>query len=121
MTIPNRKLIRRDELVGKDVYDSNVRKVGTVTDIGFSEDAKPVLVITNKDSTEMTLPMESVDRLGDIVLLRADNLGGGTQIPQGQPTASEMSVSGNSRICVKCGAVNSLSARFCTKCRNQFF
>lgn len=120
MSSSSRKLIRRDELMGKDVYDFNARKVGTVADIAFSEDAKPVLVLAKPDKTEEMMPLEMVDRFGDIVLLKANS----TQAPVPPPVPTVNSTGGspsNGRICIKCGTVNPLTTRFCTQCRNQFY
>lgn len=120
MSSSSRKLIRRDELMGKDVYDFNARRVGKVTDIAFSEDAKPVLVLAKLDKTEETVPLDLVDRFGDIVLLKADSFQAtvAPPIPPGSPTGSAAS---NGRICIKCGTINPLTTRFCTQCRNQFY
>lgn len=121
MSDSGRKFFRRDEIVGKDVYDLEAKKVGSVSDLAFSSDAKPALVVTKQDKSEEIVPLESVDKLGDIVLLKVNRLGTAAQPSQTQPNIPDASPPTNSRICVKCGAVNSLTARFCTKCRNQFF
>lgn len=120
MSSSGRKLIRRDELIGKDAYDFNARKVGMVTDVAFSEDAKPVLVVVKPDKTEEMVPLDSVDRLGDIVLLKAAG-SPTTSAPPIRATVSSSSAPSNGRICIKCGAVNPLASKFCTQCRNQFY
>ncbi len=116
-----RKFFRRDEMMGKDVYDSDAKKVGSITDLAFSADTKPALVITKQDKSEEIVPLDSVDRLGDIVLLKVNRVVTATQTSQTQPNIPDASPPTNNRICIKCGAVNPLTARFCTKCRNQFF
>jgi sporulation protein YlmC with PRC-barrel domain len=120
MSSSSRKLIRRDELMGKDVYDFNARRVGTVTDIAFSEDAKPVLVLAKPDKTEEMMPLEMVDRFGDVVLLKA-NSAQAPATPAVPTVSSTGGATSNGRICVKCGTLNPLTTRFCTQCRNQFY
>lgn len=121
MSNSGRKFFRRDEIVGKDVYDSEAKKVGSVSDLAFSSDAKPALVVSKQDKSEEIVPLEFVDRLGDIVLLKVNRLSDAPQTSQTQPSQTDVSAPSSGRICVKCGQVNPLSARFCTKCRNQFF
>lgn len=120
MSSPKGRLIKRGEIVGKEVYDFDAKRLGTVADIGFGEDAKPVLVITKTDNTEEITPFDRIDRLGDIILLKGDSPQAtmATPIPSPSVTAS---ATGNVRICIKCGAANPLTTRFCTQCRNQFF
>ncbi len=120
MASPGRKLIKRDELIGKDVYDFNARKVGSITDIAFSEDARPMLMLAKPDKSEETIPLESVDRLGDIVLLKRDVVPVAASA-QNSKSDSPGSAPGSGRICIKCGAVNPLTTRFCIQCRNQFY
>lgn len=106
--------------MGKDVYDFNARRVGTITDVAFSEDAKPVLVLAKPDKTEEMMPLELVDRFGDIVLLKGNSAQAAVapSIPTVSPTGGAAS---NGRICIKCGTVNPITTRFCTQCRNQFY
>ena len=39
------KYLRREQLIGKDVYDAKARKVGTVVDIGYSKEGRSALII----------------------------------------------------------------------------
>lgn len=121
MSDSGRKFFRRDEIVGKDVYDLEAKKVGSVSDLAFSSDAKPALVVSKQDKSEEIVPLEFVDRLGDIVLLRVNRSGNAPAPTQTQSNNVNVSAPSSGRICVKCGQVNPLSVRFCTKCRNQFF
>ena len=112
---------RLEELVGKDVYDAKARKVGTVTDVGYSKDGKNALIIgierfetTSNPITDRelvlssllkgrfeTILFERVSEIGDIIILRPD-------------TETQ------TKACPICNRQHEKQAKFCVKCGHKF-
>ena len=97
--------IRR--LVGISVYDSNAFLLGTVKDIGLRDNySKIVIVISTTGQTESEVPWEQISKIGDIVLLKA----------QEPPKPVTAIASGKCNIC---GFANRQDSRFCEQCGNK--
>ncbi|MEM1521198.1 MAG: PRC-barrel domain-containing protein [Candidatus Korarchaeum sp.] len=70
-------MLRRDEVIGKEVVDSSGRKVGVVSDVVIDEEGKANLLIKAKilrggseKELEYTLPPSSILAVGDVVLVK---------------------------------------------------
>ena len=56
-----RNPFKPDELIGKDVYDAKLKKIGTVSDVTLS------LIVGN-----MSIPVEKIADAGDIIQLKEE-------------------------------------------------
>ncbi|HII03818.1 MAG TPA: hypothetical protein HA350_03420, partial [Candidatus Nitrosotenuis sp.] len=56
-------------IVGMSVYDSNAKKVGTAKQVGINSSHQVVLVITNKEGSDMTIDWAKIKKIGEIILL----------------------------------------------------
>lgn len=70
-------MIRREEVVGKEVIDSSARRVGVVSDVVIDEEGKANLLVKVKilrggseKELEYTLPPSSILAVGDVVLVK---------------------------------------------------
>jgi sporulation protein YlmC with PRC-barrel domain len=90
-----RRFFKREEIVGKDVYDLEGKHVGKVADLGFEPSGRTGLIVEiDKDKTEF-FDFSFIQAIGDIVLVRS------------RATAT---------VCPSCGSVVKPTATFCTKC-----
>jgi sporulation protein YlmC with PRC-barrel domain len=91
-----RKFFRREELEGKEVYDLEARRIGKVADIGISPNGKLRLIVEVEKGRTEFFEFESVQAIGDIVLIRS---GMAVRCPNcGSP------VRPGSAFCMRCGA-----------------
>lgn len=86
---------------GRAVYDENANKVGTAKQVGIDSAQSMVLVITNNDGTEGSVPWSSIRKVGEVVLL-------------GNPNESIQSSGPGG--CPSCGFVNKQGSKFCEEC-----
>lgn len=49
-------------IVGMSVYDSNAKKVGTAKQVGINSSHQVVLVITNKEGSDMTIDWAKIKK-----------------------------------------------------------
>ena len=91
-------------IVGMTVYDENAKRLGTAKQVGVDSSHSIVLVITNNEGSDVTIPWNRIKKIGEIVLL------GGTE---GQTTSSQ---SGQIGMCSNCGFVNKDGSKFCEEC-----
>ncbi len=54
---------------GRLVFDENANKVGTAKQVGIDETQSMVLVITQNDGTEGTIPWKNIRKVGEVILL----------------------------------------------------
>jgi sporulation protein YlmC with PRC-barrel domain len=90
------------KLVGMSVYDSNAYLQGSVKEIGLRQKSELVMVITTTEQTEREIRWGGILRIGDIILLRADE------------KAAESKAK-----CGKCGLENKPDSKFCEQCGNK--
>jgi len=83
---------------GKVVFDENANKIGTAKQVGIDSTQSMVLVITNEDGSEGSIPWNSIKKIGEVVLL-------------GNP--QEVSQPGK---CSNCGFGNKEGSKFCEEC-----
>lgn len=91
---------RREDVVGKEVIDNDARKIGSAKDLAWSNDGKLALVIELSDEEEAFLPFDEIERIGDVVFVRAKSA------LETAPTIA----------CPICKNRNPLEAKFCAKC-----
>ncbi|MFB5610141.1 MAG: zinc-ribbon domain-containing protein [Nitrosarchaeum sp.] len=83
---------------GRAVYDENANKVGIAKQVGIDSTQSMVLVITQKDGSEGSIPWNNIKKVGEVILL-------------GNP---EESVSPGK--CSNCGFGNKEGSKFCEEC-----
>lgn len=91
---------RREDVIGKEVIDSDARKIGLAKDLAWSTDGKLALVIEMSDEEEAFLPFNEIERIGDVVFVTAKTA------LENAPTIA----------CPICKHRNLLEAKFCAKC-----
>ena len=91
---------RREEVIGKDVIDSDANRIGSAKDLAWSEDGVFALVVEGVDEEESFLPFENVEKVGDVIFVKAK--------------ASLVSIP--TRPCPMCKHRNPMEAMFCAKC-----
>lgn len=91
---------RREDVVGKEVIDNDARRIGSAKDLAWSNDGKLALVIELSDEEEAFLPFDEIERIGDVVFVRAKSA------LETAPTIA----------CPICKNRNPLEAKFCAKC-----
>jgi len=86
--------------MGKEVIDSDAKRVGTSKDLAWSIDGGLALVIESSDEEEALLPFEEIERIGDVVFVKSKTT------LQTIPSVE----------CPVCKHRNPLEAKFCAKC-----
>jgi len=64
---------RREELIGKLVYNSKAMRVGEVIDVGYSKDGKVALVARIDKGREKVISFTQIEEIGDIILLSPES------------------------------------------------
>ena len=83
---------------GRAVYDENANKIGVAKQVGVDSTQSMVLVITQNDGTEGSIPWTSIKKVGEVILL-------------GNP--EESAPPGK---CSNCGFSNKEGSKFCEEC-----
>lgn len=118
-----KKYLSKDNVVGKQVIDSNAMIIGNVKDLAFDFEKKEVaLAITTRSGGEIVVVGGDVSNVGDIVLLnRKLELPAVPSTPA--PSVAIPSSTANKAVpqqvtglCPKCSYQNDASSRFCIKC-----
>ena len=89
-----------------DVYDSDARKAGTVSQVGVDQDLSLVLLVKAEDGTESVVPWSRIKTIGQILLL------GEGEEPQSDDTPDPGQ-------CPSCNYTNSADSKFCERCGND--
>jgi sporulation protein YlmC with PRC-barrel domain len=100
------KYHRREELIDKEVIESEAKRAGFIRDLAYTPEGKIALVVereTNKGELRETfLSFNKILKIGDVVLIKS---------------ADDLEVSSDSgRICPNCKERNPASAKYCHKC-----
>ncbi len=100
------KYHRREEIAGKEVIESDAKKVGTIKDIGYSLDGKAAFIVEQTIEKGRTqegyLSFDKIEKIGDVVLVKSvDDL---EIIPMVE------------RVCPNCKAKNPSDVKYCFKC-----
>ena len=91
---------RREELVGKEIIDSDAKKIGTAKDLAWTVDGGLALILEMSDEEEAFLPFDEVETIGDVVFVKAKFA------LETAPTV----------LCPMCKHRNPVEAKFCAKC-----
>jgi len=91
-------------IVGMTVYDENAKRVGTAKQVGVDSSHSIVLVITNIEGNDITVPWNKIQKVGEIVLL--GTLEGGISTSPSRQTGR----------CPSCDFVNNEESKFCEEC-----
>jgi sporulation protein YlmC with PRC-barrel domain len=91
---------RREDVIGKEIIDSDAKKVGSSKDIAWSDDGRLALIIETADEEEAFLPFDQIERIGDVVFIKAKSSF------ESVPTV----------VCPVCKHKNLTEAKFCAKC-----
>jgi sporulation protein YlmC with PRC-barrel domain len=91
---------RREEVIGKDVIDSDANKIGSAKDLAWSEDGVFAVIVEGADEEESFLPFDNVEKVGDVIFVKAK--GSLVSIP--------------TKTCPMCKHKNPIEAMFCAKC-----
>ncbi|QDI88729.1 zinc-ribbon domain-containing protein [Candidatus Nitrosopumilus sp. SW] len=83
---------------GRSVYDENANKIGIAKQVGIDSTQSMVLVITQNDGTEGSIPWKNIKKVGEVILL-------------GNP--EEIAPPGK---CSNCGFSNKEGSKFCEEC-----
>ena len=91
------------KLKGINVYDNNAILIGTVKDVGLSNNkSKIVMVISTTEQLEKEISWDVVIKVGDIVLIKAEK--------------EEVLDNGFQNKCKKCSFYNKDDSKFCEQC-----
>ena len=88
---------------GLSVYDENAKRIGVARQVGIDSNQTMVLVITQNDKTETTIPWGRIKKVGEVILL------GTTDTPAPVP----VNILGK---CSSCGFANKEGSKFCEQC-----
>jgi sporulation protein YlmC with PRC-barrel domain len=91
---------RREEVIGKEVVDSEAKKLGVTKDFAWSSDGRLALVIETGEEEESFLSFDEIEKIGDVVFVKAKSA----------------LVVAPSVICPVCKHKNLVEAKFCAKC-----
>jgi sporulation protein YlmC with PRC-barrel domain len=91
---------RREEVIGKEVVDSEAKKLGVTKDFAWSSDGRLALVIEVGEEEESFLSFDDIEKIGDVVFVKAKSA----------------LVVAPSVICPVCKHKNLVEAKFCAKC-----
>ncbi len=118
----SKPILKREDLVGKQVVSSEAKIVGTVSEVAFSANGRVILQLQAKDGTTAEMISgDSIFAIGDLILLKPPvavshaaelpQVGARQQVP---PPPFPGSIP--TKICARCGHANNQSAKFCIKC-----
>lgn len=85
---------------GMSVIDENAKRVGTAKQVGVDASQNVVLVITNNEGSDVTIPWSNIRKIGEVILL-------------GSSSATNTLQSG---ICPSCNYNNKVGSKFCEQC-----
>ena len=86
---------------GLPIYDENAKKIGNAKQVGVDSNQSVVLIITQNDGTEGSIPWISIKKVGEIILL-------------GNPETKPQVVKPAG--CPNCGFGNKDGSKFCEEC-----
>lgn len=91
---------------GLSVYDENAKKIGNAKQVGIDSNQTMVLVITQDDGSETSIPWTKVKKVGEVILL-------------GTPDASPPPETSQPGKCSSCEYANKEGSKFCEQCGNK--
>lgn len=95
-----------NSVIGMEVFDENVKRVGTVKQMGVDSSQSVVLVVTKNDGSEVNIRWNQIKKIGEIILLGSQD--------------SVSQTSGTSGFqCPSCGFDNKPGSKFCENCGSR--
>jgi sporulation protein YlmC with PRC-barrel domain len=108
-----------EKIIGMSTYDNNGQLVGKISEIGLRKISKGKVQfsfkITNpeKEITEVT--WDSIDKIGDIVILHEKSFDNNPQSSIDNNDTNGM-INQNCKICINCNYKNDIESTFCEEC-----
>ncbi|MEX0656049.1 MAG: zinc-ribbon domain-containing protein [Nitrosopumilaceae archaeon] len=93
-------------IIGMDVYDENLKKIGVVREMGVDSTQSVIIVVTKYNGAEESISWNRIKKIGEIILLGSKN-----------ESFVERHSSGKSDLkCPSCGLANREGSKFCENC-----
>jgi sporulation protein YlmC with PRC-barrel domain len=100
------KYYTKEDVIGKEVIETEAKKIGVVKDLAFSTEGKVALILDRVDEKgeiqEAFLPFDKILKMGDVILIKS--------------TSDLETSSTPGRICPNCKTKNPINAKYCVKC-----
>ena len=65
------RYIKLENLIGKDIIDTNANKLGVVNELAFDTQLKSLVIMIPKDDhTKTYIPTETIEKIKDIILVK---------------------------------------------------
>jgi sporulation protein YlmC with PRC-barrel domain len=93
-------------IIGMDVYDNDLKKIGVVREMGVDSTQSVIIVVTKYNGAEESISWNRIKKIGEIILLGSKN-----------ESFVEQHSSGKSDLkCPSCGLTNKEGSKFCENC-----
>lgn len=92
-------------IIGMYVYGEDLKKIGTVKEMGVDSTQSVIIVVTKHDGTEESINWNRIKKIGEIILL------GSSEITTESHSSSKLDLK-----CPSCGLVNREGSKFCENC-----
>lgn len=92
-------------IIGMEVYGENLKKIGTVKEMGVDSTQSVIIVVTKHDGTEESINWNRIKKIGEIILL------GSSGVVAESHSSSKLDLK-----CPSCGLVNREGSKFCENC-----
>ncbi|MEK6971814.1 MAG: zinc-ribbon domain-containing protein [Thermoproteota archaeon] len=93
-------------IIGMDVYDEDLKKIGVVREMGVDSTQSVIIVVTKYNGAEESISWNRIKKIGEIILLGSKN-----------ESFVEQHSSGKSDLkCPSCGLTNKEGSKFCENC-----
>lgn len=92
-------------IIGMDVYDESLKKIGAVREMGVDSTQSVVIIVTRSDGTEESISWNRIKKIGEIILLGSKN----ENVVERYPSKSDLK-------CPSCGFTNREGSKFCENC-----
>lgn len=90
-------------IIGMDVYDENLKKIGTVREMGVDSTQSVVIIVIKYDGMEESIGWSRIKKIGEIILL-------------GSKTESFVERPSGDLKCPSCSLTNREGSKFCENC-----
>lgn len=100
--------------MGKEVITiGDAKKLGVTKDLAWSSEGHLALVIESGEQDESFLSFDDIEKIGDVVLVKAKSAQTNFDTRQKQRILTQMN---QQRVCSNCGAILGPQVQFCDKC-----
>jgi sporulation protein YlmC with PRC-barrel domain len=67
------RYLKLESLIGKEVIDTNASKLGSAKEIAYDLDQRSfVLVIDKEDQTNLYISSQSIEKIKDVIIVKAE-------------------------------------------------